>query len=239
MQVPRASFTGTLHYAAERRQGVAGGRNQQRQRHSNSRNLRSRWGTFTLGGSHMAVGRYQHTATLLPNGDVLIAVGTSSFGSDNNNAEIYLAANGTFSPLIPMTSTHTGGTATLLPNGKVLIAGGLTLVPIGTSIRRDRYHHGGTVRSFKQHIHRDRADAHCPLFPHRGSPTERQSAGSWRNECPNIDEGSAELYDPTAGTFTTTGSMTPRSNAAAAVLPTEKFWSNWRRRASTQRRPTV
>ena len=38
----------------------------------------------------------------------------------------------------------------------------------------------------------------------------------------NMDEGSAELYDPSAGTFTTTGSMTPRSNAAAAVLPNGK-----------------
>ena len=53
----------------------------------------------------MAVGRYQHTATLLSNGDVLIAGGSSSFGTDNNNAEIYHAADGTFSSLITMT-TH-------------------------------------------------------------------------------------------------------------------------------------
>ena len=184
MQVPRASFTGTLITTGLNVGKVllAGGIN-------NSSGTPTveifdpGMGNFTLGGNHMAVGRYQHTATLLPNGDVLIAGGSSSFGSDNNNAEIYLAANGTFSPLIPMTSTHTGGTATLLPNGKVLIAGGLTLVPNGTGFVETAITTSGTVRSFKQHIHRHRADAHCPLFPHRGSPAERQSAGSWRYEC--------------------------------------------------------
>ena len=139
-------------------------------------------GNFTLGGNHMAVGRYQHTATLLPNGDVLIAGGSSSFGSDNNNAEIYHAADGTFSAPITMTSTHTGGTATLLPNGKVLIAGGLTLVPSGPGFV-DPLSPRRNCSILKQHIHRHRADAHCSLFPHRGSPAERQGAGSRRYEC--------------------------------------------------------
>jgi hypothetical protein len=53
-----------------------------------------------------------HTATLLPNGKVLVAGGTT--------AELYDPATGTWSPA---GNPGTSGTATLLLNGKVLVAG--------------------------------------------------------------------------------------------------------------------
>ena len=179
-------------------------------------------GNFTLGGNHMAVGRFQHTATLLPNGDVLIAGGSSSFGSDNNNAEIYHAADGTFSAPITMTSTHTGGTATLLPNGKVLIAGGLTLVPNGggfveTAITTaELFDPSNNTFTATGPMHTARSSHIAVLLPNGLVLVAGGTNAS------NTSEGSAELYDPTAGTFTTTGSMTPRANAAAAVLANGK-----------------
>ena len=64
------------------------------------------------------------TATLLPNGKVLIA------GGESASTELYDSATNSFAPAAStpvMNSGRTDATATLLPNGKVLIAGGNTL----------------------------------------------------------------------------------------------------------------
>ncbi len=79
---------------------------------------------FTSTGN-MGTPRVGQTATLLVNGDVLIAGGWSA--SQNASiaaAELYHPATETFTPTGSMNSPRTGHTATLLPNGKVLIAGG-------------------------------------------------------------------------------------------------------------------
>jgi hypothetical protein len=71
----------------------------------------------------MATARKLHTATLLPNGKVLVAGGENP--SYLSTAELYDPATGAFTATAgPMTATRSGHTATLLPNGKVLIAGG-------------------------------------------------------------------------------------------------------------------
>src|SRR5579859_346272 len=78
--------------------------------------------SFTTVGS-LNIGRSGHTATLLPNGKVLVA------GGENDvdliaEAEIYDPATGTWRFTGPMNLARTFHTATLLPNGKVLVAGG-------------------------------------------------------------------------------------------------------------------
>jgi hypothetical protein len=81
-------------------------------------------GLFSSTGN-MVTPRVIQTATLLVNGDVLIAGGWSA--SQNASiaaAELYHPATGAFTPTGSMTSPRTGHTATLLPDGKVLIAGG-------------------------------------------------------------------------------------------------------------------
>src|SRR5438105_14028919 len=81
-------------------------------------------GTWTPTGS-LATARYGHTATLLPNGKVLVAGGGDSFGQEVASAELYDPATGLWTATGSMSTARVNYTATLLPNGKVLVAGGL------------------------------------------------------------------------------------------------------------------
>jgi N-acetylneuraminic acid mutarotase len=75
------------------------------------------------GAASMHAGRQYHTATLLPDGTVLVAGG---FGSDYpllDSAEIYDPGRDTWSAIGDMHEGRAGHSATLLQNGNVLVAG--------------------------------------------------------------------------------------------------------------------
>jgi hypothetical protein len=75
----------------------------------------------------MNVERAAHTATLLPDGKVLIAGGFREEGTSEiaiASAEIFDPVTNTFTVTSDMNEPRNGHTATLLPNGKVLLAGG-------------------------------------------------------------------------------------------------------------------
>lgn len=71
---------------------------------------------------YMTVAR-NGTATLLPNGKVLV-VGGYNCDTWISEAELFDPGKGTWSATGPMASARQFHTATLLPNGKVLVAGG-------------------------------------------------------------------------------------------------------------------
>ena len=62
----------------------------------------------------------RHTATLLPNGKVLVAGGYAE-RSSLSSAELYDPATGTWSSTGSLGTARSSHTATLLPNGKVLV----------------------------------------------------------------------------------------------------------------------
>lgn len=73
----------------------------------------------------MTVPRFDQTATLLPNGKVLIAGGMARDGVSEPTAELYDSGTGRFTFAGKLASPRGwGSTATLLQDGKVLIAGG-------------------------------------------------------------------------------------------------------------------
>ena len=67
--------------------------------------------------------RNSHTATLLPNGQVLVAGGFTGI-SNLASAELYDPATGLWTTTGSMATARYRHTATLLPNGQVLVAGG-------------------------------------------------------------------------------------------------------------------
>jgi galactose oxidase-like protein len=79
-------------------------------------------GTFSPTGS-MGMARSRATATLLPNGKVLVPGGWNG-GSVNASADLYDPVLGIFLPTGSMGTARQNHTATLLSTGKVLIVGG-------------------------------------------------------------------------------------------------------------------
>ena len=74
--------------------------------------------------SSLNTARNAHTATLLQNGKVLVAGGSSGNRAFVNSAELYDPDTGEWSYTGNLNTARAAHTATLLPNGKVLVAGG-------------------------------------------------------------------------------------------------------------------
>ena len=142
------------------------------------------------------------TATRLSDGRVLIAGGSSA----PTKAEIYDPQTGTFSPTGSLNEVHTNHTATLLLDGRVLIAGG-----------QDNLAGGQT------HAVAELYDPETGIFTLTGSLNDHRKlhtatllpsgkvliTGGNQTTTPGfvISLSSAELYDPTTGTFSFTGSL--------------------------------
>jgi hypothetical protein len=183
--------------------------------------------TFTAPGS-MITPRFANTATLLADGRVLIAGGCVD-GSGLNavppfcgntittTAELYDPATGTFTSTGNMTAARAYHTATLLPNGKVLIAAGL-----GEVHRPSPDSNGPAYALTSAELY----DPSTGTFAATGNMNTRSIAGA--NTATLLPNGQvlvsgtetyAELYDPLSGAFAITGNGTVPSCAMATLLP--------------------
>src|SRR5581483_5578764 len=167
--------------------------------------------TFSAAGS-LGTGRGQHTATLLPNGKILVAGGYPNAGP-LASTEVYDPASGLFSAGANLLTSRELHTATLLPNGLVLIAGGFNGSYLASAELYDPSN--GTV-SATGSLQAARDQHTATLLP--GGKVliagGRDSGGA---------VASAELYDPATGQFSTTGSLsTPRYLHTATLLPNGK-----------------
>ena len=88
---------------------------------------------FVTGELNLA--REFHTATLLPNGKVLVAGGdTGGLYSDTRSAELYDSATGLWTNTGFLNVARHAHTATLLPSGKVLVTGGSGSLYVGDGL---------------------------------------------------------------------------------------------------------
>jgi N-acetylneuraminic acid mutarotase len=157
----------------------------------------------------MASTRYHHTATLLPNGKVLIAGGFSG-SSPMVTAEMYDPALGTWSATGTMAHARYLHTATLLSNGKILVAGGAGLATA------EVYDPASGTWSATGPMTSLRSQHTATLLPNG----KVLIAGGYSGNNP---VATAEVYDPASGTWSATGAMAaPRSIHTAELLPNGK-----------------
>jgi hypothetical protein len=176
-------------------------------------------GVFS-GTGNMTANRGDHTATLLANGKVLIAGGADQdpTGTGLASAELYDPSTGVFTQTGNMAVGRYLHTATLLQNGKVLVVGGAltsTSNPVASAELYDPVTGsftmtGAMATAREQHTATLLADGRV-LVVGGTAPT---GTGDLQ------PTATAEIYDPSTGSFSVTGSMAEaRSLHTATLLP--------------------
>ena len=177
-------------------------------------------GNFVITGSLTTV-RTAHTATLLPNGKVLVAGGYNG-SSILASAELYDPASGAWSLTGSLAAARTAPAATLLPNGKVLVAGGASADGSVFLASAELYDPASGTWSATGSMATARRAHTATLLPN-GKVFVTGGYGSFfRGIGPLYPPwiASAELYDPAIGTWSTTGKPGKgRTEHTATLLP--------------------
>ncbi len=167
--------------------------------------------TWSTTGS-LATARFNHTATLLPGGQVLVAGGVTGGTNAIASAELYSA--GSWSSAGSMATAREVQTATLLGSGKVLVAGGYD--GNGFVASAELYDPAGNTWSMTGSLANARNNDTATLLP-GGSVLV---AGGYGLAGPLA---AAELYDPASGTWSSGGTpSTARYAHTATLLPNGK-----------------
>ena len=177
-------------------------------------------GKWTDSGA-LTTERMNHTATLLPNGKVLVAGGSIYDGNicTVSTAELYDATTGKWTETGEMITARAGHPATLLPDGKVLAIGGKNSLATVDSLASTEAYDPATARwtETEAMFFTGRCDHTATLLPNG----KVLVAGGWYGAGHNTFL--AELYDPTAGKWEHAGALnSPRSSHTATVLPDGK-----------------
>ena len=168
------------------------------------------------------------SATLLADGRVLLA------GGCGTAAEVYDPATGTFSLTGSLTASRGGSAATLLDDGRVLFTGGYNCAPAGEDgiwASAELYDPatgtfgptGSMAAPRSQHTATLLADGRVLIAGGLSGSSPPTGGGitlaSYRTAAVDAFLATAEVYDPTTGTFSKTDSMsTPHRGHTATLL---------------------
>jgi hypothetical protein len=173
-------------------------------------------GTWTSTGNLNAA-RRNHTATLLPNGKVLVAGGDTLLG---HSTELYDPATGMWSITGNLNIARAYHTATLLLNGKVLVAGGF--LAGNTAELYDPATGTWSITGSLNAPADGRTDHTATLLPNGKVLVAGGVCYLCGGElCDDVSTNDAELYDPASGTWSTTGDLNI-GNQTATLLPDGK-----------------
>jgi len=161
------------------------------------------WSYTGAGGAQttMTQARYGHTATLLPNGKVLVAGGE---GGNDSTAETYSSSDGSWTATTSMSHGRSYHTATLLHDSTVLVAGGNS--------------YGATAETYNPS--NDSWTATAPMADGRSNHTATLLGDGTVLVTGGSDLSSAEIYEPTTRSWAFTNNMSDsRSYHTATYLP--------------------
>jgi N-acetylneuraminic acid mutarotase len=164
--------------------------------------------TWSPAGS-LAQPRRDHTATVLPDGKVLIVGGGDRYSGAFSHVDMYDPRSGAWSAAAPLLQARRSHTATLLPGGKILVVGGYSGSTLLDSV--ELYDPSTRSWSFTNPLHQARLDHTATLLPDGkvlvvGGYGEQASLAS------------AEVYDPDTGTWSLTQPLTQARAGHAAIL---------------------
>ena len=155
-------------------------------------------GTWTVTGS-MNTARADHTATLLPNGQVLVAGGKNATGI-LASAELYNPSTRQWTVTGSMETPRIGHQATLLPSGQILVSGGDNTTGALASAELYNPSTGKWTTTGSMTIPRTLHSATLLL-------NGRVLVTAGNNTVASSTGNTAELYNPSTGTWQATGSM--------------------------------
>lgn len=153
--------------------------------------------------------RIGHTATLLNNGQVLVAGGEDSQSHLIAAAELYNPATGTWAVTGSLATPRIDHTATLLANGEVLVAGG---VSSGYTATAELYNPSTGQWTTTGSMTVPRAFAGVALL------RNGQVLAAGGSNLDGSSNATAELYTPVSGKWAATTSLPSGREAPAALL---------------------
>ena len=156
----------------------------------------------------LATGRYEHAAVRLSNGDVLAVAGKGTNGIQLRTVERWNATSKTWATVTSLAVEHEGLTATVLTDGRVLVVGGTsttceifnpttaTWSNTGSLAQRRRYHSAVRLNDGRVMVY----------------------GGEWVSSSISYTTGTAEIYNPASGTWSTVAAGASRARHSAALL---------------------
>jgi hypothetical protein len=162
----------------------------------------------------MRTTRHSHSATVLPDGRVLLAGGYGEAGAIINTAELFDPTTRTFTPAGSLVAARADHIAVLLENGKVLFAGGLG--PGWTFLSSAELYDPATGRFSPTGSMTAARESHVAV---RLRDDRVLIVGGHNGQRRNLTLlTSAETYDPATGRFSRAGEMRIRRHKHDAVL---------------------
>ena len=161
----------------------------------------------------MLTSRANHTATLLPDGKVLVTGGLDTRGGALGSAELYDPSRGTWTATRELGLARANHTATLLRDGKVLVAGGSAQG--GRRTEAELYDPVGRTWTPTGDMVLARAN-HTATLLRDGRVLVVGGCCGLGEEYPML--ASAELYDPASGTWAAAGSTLGIPEGPTATL---------------------